>query len=120
MIIVLKRDCSDDQLAHVLKKIEEFGLKHEVSRGIRRTLIGVIGDEERVRNAPLKAIPGVEEVVPVLKPYKLASREFHEEDSVFDVSCGVRIGGGALGMIAGLGSHGYLLALQALARLLQK
>lgn len=101
MIIVLKRDCSDDQLAHILEKIEEFGLKHEVSRGLRRTLIGVIGDEDSVRNAPLKAIAGVEDVVPVLKPFKLASREFQEDDSVFDVGCGVRIGGGALGMIAG-------------------
>lgn len=101
MIIVLKPDCSDEQIAHILEKIEEFGLRHEVSRGVKRTLIGVIGEEDRVRNAPLKAIPGVEEVMTVLKPFKLASREFQEEDSSFDVGFGVTVGGGSLGMIAG-------------------
>jgi 3-deoxy-7-phosphoheptulonate synthase len=101
MIIVLKPDCSDQQLTHILEKIEELGLRHEVSRGVKRTLVGVIGDEDKVRNAPLKAIPGVEDVVPVLKPFKLASREFQEEDSAFDVGFGVQVGGGRLGMIAG-------------------
>jgi 3-deoxy-7-phosphoheptulonate synthase len=101
MIIVLRPDCSDEQLAHVLEKIEEYGLRHELSKGLKRTLIGVIGEEDVVRNAPLKAIPGVEEVMTVLKPFKLASREFQEEDSAFDVGCGVTIGGGSLGIIAG-------------------
>jgi 3-deoxy-7-phosphoheptulonate synthase len=101
MIIILKPNCSDEQLAHVLEKIEEFGLEHDVSKGTHRTLIGVIGEEDVVRNAPLKAIPGVENVVPVLKPYKLASREVQPEDSSFDVGCGVKVGGGSLGMIAG-------------------
>jgi 3-deoxy-7-phosphoheptulonate synthase len=101
MIIILKPNCSDEQLAHVLEKIEEFGLQHDVSKGTHRTLIGVIGEEDVVRNAPLKAIPGVENVVPVLKPYKLASREVQAEDSSFDVGCGVKVGGGELGMIAG-------------------
>ncbi|MBX3439706.1 MAG: 3-deoxy-7-phosphoheptulonate synthase [Planctomycetaceae bacterium] len=101
MIIVLKPGCSEEQISHILAKIEEFGLRHEVSRGVKRTLIGVIGEEDLVRNAPLKAIPGVEEVMTVLKPFKLASREFQEEDSAFDVGCGVTVGGGSLGMIAG-------------------
>ncbi len=101
MIIVLKPDCSEEQIAHILEKIEEFGLRHEISRGVQRTLVGVIGDEDVVRNAPLKAIPGVEEVMTILKPFKLASREFQEEDSAFDVGFGVTVGGGALGMIAG-------------------
>lgn len=101
MIIVLKPNCSEEQLAHVLEKIEEFGLGHDVSMGTHRTLIGVIGEEDVVRNAPLRAIPGVENVVPVLKPYKLASREVQAQDSSFDVGHGVRVGGGSLGMIAG-------------------
>ncbi|MCA9025191.1 MAG: 3-deoxy-7-phosphoheptulonate synthase [Planctomycetaceae bacterium] len=101
MIIILKPNCSEEQLAHVLEKIEEFGLKHDVSQGEHRTLIGVIGEEDVVRNAPLRAIPGVENVVPVLKPYKLASREVQREDSAFDVGHGVTVGGGSLGMIAG-------------------
>ncbi len=101
MIIVLKPNCSDEQLAHVLEKIEEFGLKHNVSKGEHRTLIGVIGEEDRLRNAPLRAIPGVEDVMSVLKPYKLASREVQQQDSAFDVGHGVTVGGGSLGMIAG-------------------
>jgi 3-deoxy-7-phosphoheptulonate synthase len=101
MIIVLKPESTPDQVDHIVEKLTEMGLRPEVSRGIKRTLIGVIGDEEIVRNAPLRAFPGVEEVVPILKPYKLASREFQSESSVVDVGFGVRIGGGSLGMIAG-------------------
>ena len=60
----------------------------------------MIGDEEKLQAEPLQAIDGVEQVVPILKPFKLASREFHADDSVFEVK-GVRIGGGHLAMIAG-------------------
>lgn len=101
MIIVLKPDSTPEQIDHVVDSIHQLGLRTDVSRGIKRTLIGVIGDEDVVRNAPLQAIPGVEEVVPILKPYKLASREYQPEDSVIDVGCGVKVGGGALAMIAG-------------------
>lgn len=101
MIIVVKPGSSPDQLNHIIDRIHEMGLKTDVSQGIKRTVIGVIGDEDLVRNAPLAAIPGVEEVLPILKPYKLASREYQEEDSVIDVGCGVKVGGGHLAMIAG-------------------
>lgn len=101
MIIVLKPGCTDGQLTHICEKLEEMGFRHEVSRGIKRTLVGVIGEEDQLRNAPLKAIPGVEEVMSVLKPFKLASREFHEEPSVIDLAHGVKVGGGYLMMIAG-------------------
>lgn len=101
MIIVLKANTSQDQLDHVVEKIEELGFRPEVSQGVHRTVIGVIGDEEKLREEPLLAIPGVEKVLPVLKPYKLASREFQDHDSVFDLGYGVKIGGGSLAMIAG-------------------
>lgn len=101
MIIVLKPDCTEEQLQHLCEKIEEMGFRHELSRGVQRTLVGVIGEEDLLRNAPLRAIPGVEEVMSVLKPFKLASREFQEEDSVFDLGCGVKIGGGEMALIAG-------------------
>jgi 3-deoxy-7-phosphoheptulonate synthase len=101
VIIVLKPDCTEEQLQHLCEKIEEMGFRHELSRGVKRTLVGVIGEEDLLRNAPLRAIPGVEEVMSVLKPFKLASREFQEEDSVFDLGCGVKIGGGELALIAG-------------------
>ena len=101
MIIVLKRDCTSEQIDHIVERLTELGLRPEVSRGIKRTLIGVIGEEDIIRNAPLRAFPGVEEVVPILKPYKLASRELQPDDSVVDVGFGVKIGAGSLGMIAG-------------------
>ncbi|MCA8998972.1 MAG: 3-deoxy-7-phosphoheptulonate synthase [Planctomycetaceae bacterium] len=101
MIIVLKPDCTEDQLGHILEKIEEMGFRHEISKGVKRTLIGVLGEEDQLRNAPLAAIPGVEDVMSVLKPFKLASREFQEHDSVIELGHGIKIGGGALALIAG-------------------
>lgn len=101
VIIVLKPDFTEEQLAHICEKLEEMGFRYELSRGIKRTLVGVIGEEDELRNAPLKAIPGVEDVLSVLKPFKLASREFQQEDSVFDVGQGVKIGGGSMLLIAG-------------------
>ncbi|HUG92916.1 MAG TPA: 3-deoxy-7-phosphoheptulonate synthase [Planctomycetaceae bacterium] len=101
MIIVLKPDASQEQVDHIVDRLAALGLRPELSRGVKRTLIGVIGDEDIIRNAPLRAFPGVEDVVPILKPYKLASREFQPEDTVIDVGCGVKVGGGSLGMIAG-------------------
>ena len=101
MIIVLKPDCTETQLQHICEKVQEMGFKYEISRGVKRTLVGVIGEEDRLRNAPLRAIPGVEDVMSVLKPFKLASREFKAEDSVFDLGRGVKVGGGNLMLIAG-------------------
>src|SRR5438552_7988971 len=108
MIIVLRRDATAEQIDHVLERIAELGLRPHVSRGELRTIIGVIGDESKLRVEPLSAIPGVEQVLPILKPFKLASREFRREDTVVEVGADagpgvrpVRIGGGALVMIAG-------------------
>jgi len=102
MIIVLKPGCSDAQIQHVLNRIDELGFTPHLSRGESRTIIGVIGsDEMKLEAQPLQAIDGVERIVPILKPFKLASREFnHESDSIVEVK-NVRIGGGHLGMIAG-------------------
>jgi 3-deoxy-7-phosphoheptulonate synthase len=100
MIIVLRPDSTQEQLDHLLAHIKEIGLQAHLSKGEVRTIIGVIGDEDKVRAEPLAAIPGVEQVLPILKPFKLASREFHRADSVVQVGK-VKIGGGHLGMIAG-------------------
>ena len=100
MIIVLQPGVTQEQIDHVLERIEEMGLTPHLSRGVHRTIIGVIGDEDKVRAAPLAAISGVENVVPVLQPFKLASREFHDADTVVRVK-NVAIGGGHLAMIAG-------------------
>ncbi len=76
MIIVTKSNATDEQVQHIVDRIHEWGLKAEVSRGAMRTVIGVIGAEDLVREKPIAAIPGVESVTPVLKPYKLVAREF--------------------------------------------
>src|SRR5438132_13315917 len=100
MIIVLRPQTTDEQLNHVLERIKELGFKAHLSRGELRTIIGVIGDESKLQAEPLQAIPGVEQVLPILKPFKLASREFNKKDTVVLVGR-TRVGGGALGMIAG-------------------
>ena len=100
MIIVLKPHPTPETIRHVIERIEELGFTPHLSQGVARTIIGVIGDEEKLQAEPLQAIEGVESVVPILKPFKLASREFHHADSVFDIK-GVRVGGGHLMMIAG-------------------
>jgi 3-deoxy-7-phosphoheptulonate synthase len=100
MIIVLKPHSTPDVINHVIERIEAMGFTPHLSQGVARTIIGVIGDEDKLQVEPLQAIDGVEQVVPILKPYKLASREFHAEPSVFEIK-GVRVGGGHLLMIAG-------------------
>jgi 3-deoxy-7-phosphoheptulonate synthase len=100
VIIILKSDATEAQVEHVVERVEALGLKTHVSRGTYRTVVGVIGDESKLESEPLRAIPGIAEVIPVLPPYKLASIEGHPEPSVVDVS-GVKVGGGNLGLIAG-------------------
>ncbi len=100
MIIVLRPHPTQQEIDHVVERIEELGFKAHLSQGEHRTIIGVIGDEEKIQAEPLAAIPGVEQVLPIMKPFKLASREFHQQDTVVKVGR-VQVGGGALGMIAG-------------------
>lgn len=76
MIIVTKPGATEEQIGHILDRIKEWGLKAELSRGAVRTVIGVIGPEDQIREKPIAAIPGVESATPVLKPYKLVAREF--------------------------------------------
>lgn len=100
MIIILKAGVTEDQIQHVVSRVEELGLKAHLSRGTYRTIVGVIGDEQKIQAEALRAIPGVLDVIPVLPPYKLASREAHPQSSIVDVA-GVKVGGGNLAMIAG-------------------
>jgi 3-deoxy-7-phosphoheptulonate synthase len=100
MIIVLRPDATKKQIDHIIEKVKKLGLKPMVSRGVERTIIGVIGEEDILRVQPLEAFAGVEKVMPILKPYKLVSREFKSEDSVINVD-GVKIGGKKLVVMAG-------------------
>lgn len=100
MIIVLRPDASKKQLDHLLAKIKSLGLKPWISKGVERTIVGVIGEEDVIRARPLEAFPGVEKVLSILKPYKLASRDFRKEDSIIDIG-GVKVGGKRLVVMAG-------------------
>ncbi|HTG01365.1 MAG TPA: 3-deoxy-7-phosphoheptulonate synthase [Nitrospirota bacterium] len=100
MIIVVKPEASEEEVDHIIKKIKDLGLQAHVSKGTERTIIGAIGDEAILQSVPLEAIPGVEKVLPILKPFKLASREFRKEDTVIAVA-GASIGGRRIAVIAG-------------------
>jgi 3-deoxy-7-phosphoheptulonate synthase len=76
MIIVTRVGVTDEELDQIRERVEALGLRTHVSRGESRTIVGCIGDEERLRSVPLLALPGVEAVHPVMRPYKLAAREF--------------------------------------------
>ena len=91
MIIICKPGATDQQIAHIEEAIRNWGLKTHTSRGVERTIIGVIGPEDVIREKPLGAFPGVASVTPVLKPYKLASFDFTHKRTVIDVH-GVKIG----------------------------
>jgi 3-deoxy-7-phosphoheptulonate synthase len=100
MIIVLKKGVTEKEIEHVVEKIKGLGLAVHISKGQERTIMGAIGDESVLAATPLEALPGVESVMPILKPYKLVSREFKSEDTVLNIS-GVKIGGKAVQVIAG-------------------
>ncbi|MCE5311653.1 MAG: 3-deoxy-7-phosphoheptulonate synthase [Nitrospiraceae bacterium] len=102
-IIVLKPDTPEQNIALILAKLESKGLKANVSHGTERTIIGVIGDTSKVteeEEAAISAMTGVENVVRILKPYKLASRDFRKENSIIDVA-GIPIGGKKIQVMAG-------------------
>lgn len=101
MIIVLKSSATKEQIKHIVDKAEKLGLKAHVSEGVEKTVIGFIGPEDVLRTRPLDVYPGVEQVIPVLAPYKLVSREFQAEDTVIDISGKCQIGGQNLAMMAG-------------------
>jgi 3-deoxy-7-phosphoheptulonate synthase len=100
MVIVLRPDVSEAEFTRVLERVKELGLTPHVSRGETRTIIGCIGDEDRLRDAAVLSLPGVETVLPVEKPYKLASREFAARATVVPLG-EASVGGAALAVIAG-------------------
>jgi 3-deoxy-7-phosphoheptulonate synthase len=100
MIIVTRKGVTQAELDHIRERVEAAGLRTHVSRGEHRTIVGCIGDEERLQNVPLLSFPGVEAVHPVLKPYKLASREFAAEATRVPVG-DAELGGEEVVVIAG-------------------
>ncbi len=100
MIVVMKTGCSQDEISHVTKRIEDIGLKAHISKGIEHTVIGVLGKVFPELRDTLELLPGVDQVIPVSKPYKLASREFHPQDTIVKIN-GVAIGGNEIVVMAG-------------------
>ena len=100
MIIVMKADATEQDVQHVVDRIQDLGLKAHLSKGVERTVIGVIGDERLIKKEQLSLLPHVEDVFPILKPYKLASREFKPSNTIVRVGS-VAIGGDRIVVIAG-------------------
>ncbi len=102
-IIVLKPTATEEELKRIVKKLEHRGLKANISRGTERTVIGVIGDTSKITEEEedtIRVMSGVEDVLRILKPYKLASRDFKAEDTTINVRGNI-IGGKKIQVIAG-------------------
>jgi len=103
MMIIMRTDATPEQIAAVVKRVEMAGLRTHLSEGEERTVIGaigVIGTGEPVNREQFLYMQGVDRVMPISRPYKLASREFRPENSVFPLN-GVRVGGDEIVIIAG-------------------
>jgi len=96
----MKKDASEQQMAGVMQKLTQTGLTGHISQGVERTVIGVVGQTYPELRDTLELLPGVDEVIPISKPYKLSSREFQPEDTIIKVGDAV-LGGGELVIIAG-------------------
>ncbi|MCD4781674.1 MAG: 3-deoxy-7-phosphoheptulonate synthase [Candidatus Omnitrophica bacterium] len=101
MIVVLRPDATQAQVDHILEKASQLGLKPHISRGVQKTIIGFIGPEDVLRVTPLDIFPGVEQVIPVLSPYKLVSREFKSENSIINLSGDIQLGAQRIIVMAG-------------------
>jgi 3-deoxy-7-phosphoheptulonate synthase len=100
LLIVMGAGATPAETEHVVARLQEAGAVARVQRGREATVIGAIGDREQLATLPLEGFPGVEQVVPILKPYKLVAREVSPDPTVIEVD-GRRIGDGYFGLIAG-------------------
>jgi 3-deoxy-7-phosphoheptulonate synthase len=101
MIIVMRQGASADERARVLCRVAELGLRSHLSEGEERTIIGVVGDDRKVEAGPFEALPGVERIVPILRPFKLASRDMQAEATAVRVGDDCVVGGDAVVVMAG-------------------
>jgi len=100
MMIIMKANCPKEQIQHIVEEIEQIGLKAHLSQGEERTVIGVVGDIRSVNREHFLRQPGIERIVPISHPYKIASREFIPQNSLFPLD-GVKIGDEGIVIIAG-------------------
>jgi 3-deoxy-7-phosphoheptulonate synthase len=100
MIVVMKKGAAQEEIRHMVERIESMGLKSHVIEGTERTVIAAIGEHRNTDKQSLESGPGVEEVVPILAPYKMASVEVKAERTVVRTG-GLTVGNRAIGVIAG-------------------
>jgi 3-deoxy-7-phosphoheptulonate synthase len=100
MIIIFRKDVTEEQIQNALHKIQALGYTPHLSRGAVKTICGVTGDDRAIDESEFDQLPGVESVLRVLKPYKLASREFHPDATTVAVG-GISVGAGCFTVMAG-------------------
>lgn len=100
MIVVMRKNCTQEEIDGVQKRITEKGLSAHLSQGVERTVIGVVGQTYPELRSELSTLPGVLEVVPISKPHKLSSREFKPDNTIIRLD-GVTIGGKEIVVMAG-------------------
>ena len=101
MIIIMKDKASALQIENVQERLASFGFKTHPIHGEKKTVIGAIGDKRLLSMNEVLMMPGVENVVPIMRPYKLASKELKKEQSIIDVGHNVTVGGKKLAIFAG-------------------
>jgi len=101
MILIIKNSITEEQFNHILEKIKELGFTPHISRGVKKTIIGLIGEQAEKYREIFEAMEGVEQISEIEKPFKLASREFKEENTIVKVNDKVEIGGKKVVVIAG-------------------
>jgi 3-deoxy-7-phosphoheptulonate synthase len=100
VIIVTQKGATKEQVAHIVKRVEDLGFKAHLSEGAETTIIGVIGPNAIEAKDQLIHLGGVGQIIPISKPFKLSGREWHPDDSVYKVS-GVQVGGDSFFVMAG-------------------
>ncbi len=100
MIIVMSNSATEEQIENVVSRIKQKGLEANISKGVEKTLVGAVGDERLLDPELLQSLPGVEQALHIVKPYKIVAREWHKEDTVIDIS-GHPIGGKHIQIISG-------------------
>lgn len=100
MVIVMRHNADAKQISAVVARVEAHGFRVHLSQGEERTIIGVIGDDRPIDDAQFETLEGVDKVVPILRPFKLASRDMHPQDTVVSLD-GVKVGAPAITLIAG-------------------
>ncbi len=100
MIVVMEKSSSEEQVERIASRISELGLKSHIIRGTERTVIAAVGDDRKIKIESFESYPGVAEVLPILAPYKMASREVRPDLSQIQV-LNFRAGNGAVGVMGG-------------------